>query len=100
MKTRTIKEEPAITLRGDCAYNDEGQDVPLYVSKLKSMRVGDKVCANRGGTPRASIEECLEVVYKNEQGLAGLVRTIEYTDAPKPEKFESVELIWFEFGQS
>ena len=96
METYVISERAILTLRGGNGYTPERDDKSLYASDLKKLAVGDKITTSYGNTFRDSIEESFEVVYKNERGLAALIRTIRGTDEPTPEKSEDVCLTWFE----
>jgi hypothetical protein len=96
MQTRVIKQEPAITIsNGDWEKN---YDRHVSWDELKASKVGD-VFDSPGGNVcgRGAYDEELRIIYKVEDGFAGLLSADCTTDDPNPEDYERVELIWFQF---
>ena len=98
MKTIVYVEEPLITLRGECGYSDDAYSLEIYSNNLKNAEVGKIFSAYSSNTARDSIEESLEIVYKNKDGCAGLLKTKgHYDNGNANNEWENEpKLIWFE----
>lgn len=96
METKVVKEAPMIVLRGYCGYSDDATDLTIYQRDLVKAEIGDRFESNNGNIARDSIKESLEIVYKNRDGVAGVLTTEEHSDTPN-ENNETIttKLIWF-----
>ena len=98
MKTEVIMEQPLIVLEGGSGYSDEGENLPITARMLRETEVGKVFRSYMGNVIRDSVEESLEIVYKNDLGVAGVLRTYGNTDSPSVNNSYENEpkLIWFE----
>ena len=97
METKVVKEVPVIVLKGYSGYSDYATNLTLYRRDLAKAQVGDKFESNNGNVARDSMKQILEIVYKNNDGVAGLLTTKEYDDIPNKNNEHIYEkLIWFD----
>lgn len=98
METETRMEKPLIILEGGSNYSEEGENLPITAQMLREAEVGKVFRSYMGNVIRDSVEETLEIVYKNDRGVAGLLRTYGYYDSPSLiNSYENEpRLIWFE----
>ena len=92
METNVIKEKPIFEL---FAYNADGEErrINVFACDLKTAEVGRKWEAYVGACYRSE-EESIEIVYKNDSGVAVLHRTFGMDNAEDYE--DEPELVWVE----
>ena len=100
MQTEVRIEKPIIVLEGGSGYSDEGTDLRISARMLREAEVGKVFRSYMGNVIRDSVEERLEIVYKNDLGVAGVLRTYGNTDSPSVNNSYENEpkLIWFELS--
>ncbi len=100
MQTDVRIEKPLIILEGGSGYSDDGENLPITGTMLREAKIGKVFRSYMGNTARDSVEESLEVVYKNDKGVAGILRTQGHYDSPDPNNQYENEpmLIWFELA--
>lgn len=94
MKTRTIKEEPILTVRKPYY----GDDLEIFAADLKVAEVGKKwETENQDCYPNRTCmwNESFTVVYKDEKGVAVLYRSEEAKSFNYYQQ-ETEEIIWVE----
>ena len=97
MKTRTVIEQPLITLYYS-DWNTPPVSLRIFSQDLRKADIGTEFspCAATA-CGRAVDEESLTVVYRDEYGVACLYRRRGTEDTTAAEPWESTpELIWFE----
>ena len=100
METDTKLEGVAFSLIAG-SYDGDSPDINVSFNDLRAAKVGD-MWANHDvhNCGRKLYEESAEVVYKTNRGVAILLRTVNTTNDPTPEKWEDdPRLIWFEFAK-
>ena len=96
MTTEVITERPLMTLESYC-YNGHGESVDIYHADLQKAVIDDEFQATYTLCGRGMHCETLKIVYKDENGCAGLIREFGTKDTPDAEEWEhSAELVWFE----
>ena len=98
MQTDIRIEKPLMVLDGGSSYSDEGENLPITARMLREAEVGKVFRSYMGNVIRDSVEESFEIVYKNDRGVAGILRTYGHTDSPSQNNSYENEpmLIWFE----
>jgi hypothetical protein len=98
MQTKVVKEEPALVLEGRNGYSYEYEVTEVSWETLRNSAVGQKWMAlDHSNCVRDSRNESATVVFKNDQGVAVLVRRWGTTDDQWPQNWETLELVWYEF---
>jgi hypothetical protein len=97
MDTKVIKQESAINV--SCGDWESNYDRTVSWDELKKSKVGDVFNAPMGVSVcgRGAYDESLLVVFKNDEGCAGLLATDCTTNSPNPESYKTSIIIWFEY---
>jgi hypothetical protein len=98
MDTEVIVEKPLIVLEGRSGYDEEAHDLPIMGRTLREAAIGSEFRAYGGNIGRDSVEESLSVVYRDDHGVAAVLRRAGYYDSPAQhnEWKAAPVLIWFE----
>ena len=98
METKTIVTEPLLVLKGRSGYDEEAHNLPIMDRMLRAASIGQEYRADGGNIGRDSFEESLTVVYKDDHGVAAVLRRAGYYDSPAQnnEWEDEPVLIWFE----
>lgn len=97
MKTRTVIEQPLITLYYS-AWNTPPVYLDIFSQDLRKADIGTEFSPSATTTCGRAVDiESLTVVYRDEYGVSCLLRRWGTEDTPSAEPWESKpELIWFE----
>ncbi len=97
-KTVVIEEQPLIVLVGMSGYDKEAHNLPIMAHMLKEAEIGKEFSAYCGNISRDAYEESLKVIYKDENGVAGLLRSHGYYDSSNQNNEYENEptVVWFE----
>ena len=100
METGIIIEDPIFTLRGGSGWSDESDELTLVgIDDLKRAGVGQEWLAlNRTNIGRDAYSASLKVVYKDQDGVAVLLRCWGTRDTPAAPEWEDPPVLhWVEF---
>lgn len=98
METKVLVESPIVVLESDyCDFRGgRGEEIHLYARDFKEAMVGKIWTADYvGSCGRGNSCESLEVVYKNERGVAVIYRSWGTTDSDNPEDWEEKPELWW-----
>lgn len=102
METKVLVESPIVVLESDyCDFRGgRGEEINLYPRDFKEAMVGKIWTADYvGNCGRGNSCESLEVVYKNEKGVAVIYHNWGTTNSDDPEDWEAdPELWWIELA--
>jgi hypothetical protein len=97
METNTIKEGKAFTVNTRCC--DVVHVNEISWQELREATVGQSFDAGPPSSGRGVEQEVLKIVYKDNQGVAGVFSVWGTTNYPKPKDWKHDDkLLWFEFS--
>lgn len=94
MDTQYVKEHPIAHLQNS-SY-DEEYTLDIWPSDLKAVPVGYVFTPEKLFCGRDVREESMEIVYKNDDGVAAVKTVRRTSDDPTPQEwYDPAAIIWF-----
>jgi len=101
METKVIKEMSEVAFVLDSSdYNKSYDSLIVPWQELRKAKAGTEWEADFPHCGRNSYRESAKVVYKDNEGVAVLLRIDKSTDSPDPEYSHTLQIAWFAFDLS